>query len=140
MSVEIVFEPELAVEDAKAVLAPLRAYNRAKTGFHGPSYEFGFLLRDENGATRGGLTGHLGYSWMFVELLFVPEEWRGQDLGRRLMARAEAFAREQGATGIWLDTFSFQARGFYEKLGFAVIGQIDDYPPGESRYFLKKLL
>ncbi|MDB5536981.1 MAG: Acetyltransferase family protein, partial [Devosia sp.] len=42
--------------------------------------------------------------------------------------------------GIWLDTFSFQARPFYEKLGYSVFGTIPDYPPGGARYFLSKTL
>ena len=77
---------------------------------------------------------------MFIELLFVPERLRGQGVGRQLMAEAERIAREHGLVGIRLDTFEFQARGFYEKLGFTVFGEIADHPPGSSRYFLSKLL
>jgi len=47
-------------------------------------------------------------------------------------------AMRRGCSGAWLDAFSFQARGFYEKLGYAVFGSIEDYPPGHSRFFLKK--
>jgi GNAT superfamily N-acetyltransferase len=54
--------------------------------------------------------------------------------------RAEAAARARGCIGIWLNTFSFQARGFYEKLGFTPIGQIDDYPVGHQRFSLQKRL
>ena len=56
------------------------------------------------------------------------------------MRTAEEVARERGCAGIWLDTFSFQARGFYEKLGYTVFGRIDDYPPGQSRFWLRKHL
>jgi len=56
------------------------------------------------------------------------------------MDRAEAIARAHGCVGIWLDTFSFQARGFYEKLGFAVFGTMEDFPPGHQRFFLQKRL
>jgi GNAT superfamily N-acetyltransferase len=54
------------------------------------------------------------------------------------MNRAEIFARERGCIGMWLDTFEFQARGFYEKLGFEVFGTIEDHPVGMNRYFMKK--
>jgi ribosomal protein S18 acetylase RimI-like enzyme len=40
---------------------------------------------------------------------------------------------------VWLDTFSFQARGFYEKLGYTVFGEIENHPPGHSRFFLRKI-
>jgi hypothetical protein len=46
----------------------------------------------------------------------------------------------RGCVGVWLDTFSFQARGFYEKLGYRVFGEVADYPPGHTRHFLKKSL
>jgi hypothetical protein len=41
---------------------------------------------------------------------------------------------------VWLDTFSFQAREFHERLGYTVFGTITDCPPGHSRFFLKKAL
>ncbi|MGC6728099.1 hypothetical protein ACP0GO_26835, partial [Escherichia coli] len=41
---------------------------------------------------------------------------------------------------MWLDTYSFQARGFYEKLGYTVFGTIDDFPPGHQRFFGRKRL
>ena len=54
--------------------------------------------------------------------------------------RAEAEAIRRGCLGAWLDTFSFQARGFYERLGYAVFGALADYPPGHDRFFMQKPL
>jgi len=65
---------------------------------------------------------------------------RGAGLGRRLIKQAEEEAVRRGCRGVWLDTFSWQARGFYEKLGYSVFGTIDDYPPGHQRFFLKKVI
>ena len=56
------------------------------------------------------------------------------------MQAAEEVARERGCIGMWLDTFSFQARGFYVKPGFTVFGTIDDYPIGHRRFYLSKRL
>ena len=39
-----------------------------------------------------------------------------------------------------LKTFSFQARGFYEKNGYRVTGVIEEYPPGESFFWMVKEL
>jgi len=52
------------------------------------------------------------------------------------MAEREAVAR--GCRGAWLDTFDFQARGFYERLGYACFGEIPEYPIGHTRFFMKK--
>ncbi|MFK4810829.1 GNAT family N-acetyltransferase [Devosia sp. ZW T5_3] len=139
---DIVYEAELSPESRAAVVEGLIAFNDRQTaGFTGASGNFGLLLKHpQTGATDGGLTARFGLGWMFIELLFVPERLRGQGVGRQLMAEAERIAREHGLVGIRLDTFEFQARGFYEKLGFTVFGEIADHPPGSSRYFLSKLL
>jgi GNAT superfamily N-acetyltransferase len=64
---------------------------------------------------------------------------RGKGIGRELMRRAEALARERGCHSAWLDTFSFQSRRFYEKLGYEEFGRLD-YPPDHQRHFMRKRL
>jgi hypothetical protein len=54
------------------------------------------------------------------------------------MNEAEAEAIRRGCRGAWLDTFSFQARGFYERPGYSIFGTIENFPPGHRRFFLKK--
>jgi GNAT superfamily N-acetyltransferase len=70
----------------------------------------------------------------------LPDALRHQRIGSELMARAEAEARARGCIGVYIDTFSFQARPFYEKHGYTVFAEITDYPPGHSRFFLSKRL
>jgi GNAT superfamily N-acetyltransferase len=138
----IVYEPELTPLSRAAVVDGLVAFNRSKTpDFTGEFASIGLLLKHpETGHVEGGLTARIGFGWMFVELLFVPERLRRQGTGRALMEQAEAVAREKGCIGIYLDTFSFQAPGFYQRLGYAVFGEITDYPPGQCRFFLSKRL
>ncbi|KHL25179.1 GCN5 family acetyltransferase [Croceibacterium mercuriale] len=125
--------------DREAVLAPLRAYNVSHAG--DPRIRpVAILLTDEAGNRVGGLWGRCGYDWLFVELLAVPEEHRGGGYGRALMHQAETIARSNGCVGIWLDTYEFQARGFYEKLGFEIFGTLDDHPVGQKHFFLRKRL
>jgi len=73
-------------------------------------------------------------------LLAVPEQGRGQGIGSKLMNMVEEFAREKDCVGIWLDTFDFQAPGFYKKLGYTECGEIVDYPLGHKRHFFQKRL
>ena len=70
----------------------------------------------------------------------MPEASRGAGVGRELMRQAEREAIRRGCHNAWLNTFSFQARGFYERLGYNVLGMLGDYPPGHSRFFMKKIL
>jgi len=94
----------------------------------------------ETGETLGGLWGWTSFDHLHVDLLFLPERLRGSGLGTQLIRQAEEEAVRRGCVGAWLDTFSFQARGFYERMGYSVFGTIEDYPPGHSRFFLKKRL
>jgi GNAT superfamily N-acetyltransferase len=122
-----------------AVLDPLVAFNKAMSGRddHRPLI---LSVHDSVGEPIGGLWGHTAYDWLFVALLFVPEPLRGRGVGKELLRRAEHEARSRGCHGAWLDTFEFQARGFYERCGYACFGELADYPRGSARYFLKKAL
>lgn len=137
MTLRITIPDAPSEADREAVIAPLRAYNVAQAGDPGIK-TVAILLTDEAGRSVGGLWGRIAYSWLFVELLAVPEEWRGQHYGTALMQEAERIARTERCIGIWLDTFDFQARGFYEKLGFEIFGTLDDIPLGHCRYFMRK--
>ena len=88
----------------------------------------------------GGLIAQLYWDWMYVEILAVPERLRGQGLGRELLERAENIARAEGCRGAWVDTYSFQSPGFYERLGYRPFGRLPFYPGTEERIFLAKPL
>lgn len=135
VQLERIATPDDAVRDA--ILAPLIAHNDAMVG---PSlrHTVAIVLRDPAGEIAGGLWGQTGFRWLFVQYLAVAPAQKGKGHGRALMLAAEDEARRFDCVGLWLDTFSFQARGFYEKLGYDVVGRIDDFPPGESRFFLRK--
>ena len=134
----------LTVEDAPAdvdvdVLPhALETYNEGRWPQHPPWLPLAIFLRDE-ARIVAGLAGETYCGWLFVKYLWVSDGLRGRGVGRELMARAEVRARERGCHSAWLDTFSFQARGFYEKLGYEEFGRLD-YPPGHHRHFLRKRL
>lgn len=127
-----------AAEEA-AARAALRDANAA-AGFPHDSRPLMVLLRDEAGAVTGGLVGRTGWSWLYVENLAVPPPLRGDGWGTRLLAAAEVEARARGCIGARLDTYSFQARGFYERQGYRVVGEIPDCPPGQTRFTMIKRL
>jgi GNAT superfamily N-acetyltransferase len=122
----------------KAILQPLVAFNTSKAAPSGYR-PIAFAIDDDRGNTIGGLSGYTEYGWLFVELLVVPESLRGQGVGTELMRRAEAEAVARGCHGAWLDTFEFQARGFYERLGYTCFGELKNYPTG-PRFFMSKRL
>ncbi len=88
----------------------------------------------------GALTGQSVWGWLYVHLLWVDAARQGEGLGSRLMQAAEIEAEKRGCNGIWVSTYSFQAPVFYEKMGYAPFGRIDDFPPGHVRHFYQKRL
>ena len=98
----------------------------------------GLALRAPDGAIVGGLYGATMWGWLMVDGLWVAEALRGQGFGRRLLLAAEAAAVERGCRGSWLGTFDFQARRFYEELGYIVFATLPDFPAGHTHYHLRK--
>jgi GNAT superfamily N-acetyltransferase len=96
------------------------------------------VLQGPDGKPLGGMWGRTSYRWLYIELLAVPESLRGRGLGTALLHRAEAEARRRGCIGAWLDTFTASSRRLYERCGFKVVGEIADYPPGNTRVFMTK--
>ena len=137
MTLSIIAPDDPSAADREAVLAPLRAYNIDRAG-DPRARPVALLLADAGGNHVGGLWGRCAYDWMFIELLAVPPGHRGAGHGRALIERAEGIARAERCIGIWLDTYEFQARGFYERMGFDLFGTLDDHPIGHKRFFLRK--
>lgn len=98
------------------------------------------FARGPHGRLAGGVQGQINWNWLHVALLWVAEERRHQGLGSRLLQAIEQAARERGCRWAHLDTFSYQARPFYERHGYEVFATLDDYPPGQQRFYLKKRL
>jgi GNAT superfamily N-acetyltransferase len=129
-----------ANEDVRRqIVAPLVQYNEGKAG---PSQYRSLVvtLRDASSRIVGGMWGATGYGWLFTQLLVVPDAARGQGVGTRLMKLAEQEAMARGCHSAWLDTHEFQARGFYERLGYVSFGELRDYPHGFARIFMQKQL
>ncbi|PBC63079.1 N-acetyltransferase [Streptomyces sp. Tue6028] len=96
---------------------------------------------DADGALAGGLVGHTWTTWLHVTYLWVDDRHRGAGLGSRLLAEAERLAGdERGCRAARLETWDFQAPGFYRRHGYDVVCVIPDYPPGVTEYTLTKQL
>src|SRR5476649_984287 len=110
----------------------------------------GIFVEDENGNKQAGIVAETVGKWMYIQMLWVDESLRGKDVGTQLIQEAEEEAKARGCRYALVDTFSFQARPFYERMGYGVQMTLEDYitdsrAPAESeathtRYFLSKRL
>lgn len=134
----VIRQAERPADDYMPIWAPLLAFNQKTVGdAEGEPFALTITAPGDD-AVLGGLWGLSLWGSFYIGLLVAPENARGQGLGRELMSRAEAEAISRGCRHMWLDTYAFQARPFYERLGFAVFGQIDGPPPMFPRVFMRK--
>lgn len=99
-----------------------------------------FVLQGPDDEILGGVMAETYWEWLYIDLLWVKDELRGLGYGRRLMETIEKKAQKIGAKNAYLDTFTFQSPGFYAKLGYQIFGELQDFPPGHQRFFMKKAL
>lgn len=131
--------PELTAAIQEAIVAPLDVFSRER-GFAWQPAALTLVLRGDDGSVVGGLIGETQWGWLRINILAVAESLRGGGWGRQLVEEAERVAVAAGCHSAWVDTFSFQAPGFYQKLGYQVFGELPDYPTGQTRFFLSKRL
>jgi ribosomal protein S18 acetylase RimI-like enzyme len=127
----------LTAADQAAIELPLDEFTRDR-GFLWQPQPFALALRDDSGRIVGGLTGSFHWGWLRIDILSVATEFRGAGWGRQLVEEAERLAVAAGCRHAWVDTFSFQSPGFYQRLGYQLFGELPDYPLGQTRYFLAK--
>ena len=129
--------------DLKIIGDGLNAYNAGQVPFtqDKPFVDMSRKVVDEDGKIIAGCSAVM-YGWrvLYIEILWVDEPWRRRGIGLSLLRAVEEEARGQGAYLAHLDTFDFQARGFYEKQGYRLFGTLKDVPKGHERYYLQKQL
>jgi ribosomal protein S18 acetylase RimI-like enzyme len=120
-----------------AIGGGIRNYNTQQAG-DDKFQRLCFVLHAPDQVIVGGVIGATYWGWFYIDLLWVKDDLRGRGYGHRLLTLAEDEARQRGAKNVYLDTFSFQAPGFYQQHGYQVFGELQDFPPGHQRYFFTK--
>src|SRR5262245_60345442 len=122
----------------RAIIKGLMAFNTRAVGKW--DFERISITLRHRGAIVGGLAADTYLAWMFIALFWVDEKFRGKGFGSKIMRTAEKEARKRGVKHAYVDTFSFQAPGFYKKLGYREYGRLRGFPKGHSRIWLSKAL
>ena len=125
--------------EIKHIREALNQFNNEIVGEDGHT-PLNIVEYDENGNTIGGILGGTYWGWMYVDILWVHEDYRKQGIGSRLLSMAEQEAIRRGCHHVHLDTMSWQAPEFYQRHGYEVIGILPDIPNGNQKYLLQKTL
>jgi GNAT superfamily N-acetyltransferase len=116
----------------------LYAYNEMAGGK--PNYRRLTITVRHRGRVIGGLAAEMYWGWMYVSLLWMVERHRAAGWGKSLLRAAEAEARKHGVRRVFLESFTFQAPGFYKKLGYREFARLKQFPRGHDRVSLTKAL
>jgi GNAT superfamily N-acetyltransferase len=98
------------------------------------------FVRNKADEVVGGVIASVFGGWVYISLLWIEESLRNLGYGTRLMDLIETEAIELGCQYAHVDTYSFEAKPFYERSGYELFATLEDYPKGYSKYFLKKRL
>jgi ribosomal protein S18 acetylase RimI-like enzyme len=124
---------------ARRLVEQLECFNSEAAGA-GDLREFILVETDGHEELVGGVYGWTWGGTCWIEALWVREDARGRGLGRRLMLAVQEEARRRGCHQMALDSHTYQAPAFYERLGFDVVGEIPDFPAGHSKFLFRKVL
>lgn len=130
---------DLSEEQIETVCQSLADFDRNHIGYRlNGSVNIGIEL---DGRLIAGLNGYMtAFKILYIDTVFVEEEYRRQGVGKELLKEAESRAKALGANMIRLDTFNWQGREFYLKLGYEEVGQYSSPEDGFSKHFFVKML
>jgi ribosomal protein S18 acetylase RimI-like enzyme/8-oxo-dGTP pyrophosphatase MutT (NUDIX family) len=77
---------------------------------------------------------------LHIKYLFVEKNYRGQGIARLLMNHALEFGIKRGYHFAFVETMSFQAPEFYQKMGFTTEFSRPGYAENTTFHYLKKSL
>ena len=133
-------EVEPVPKDVRFLEDRLYDYGVEQTGSDDGKW-LSIFVRDDAGVIVAGLHGWTWCGACQVQTLWVRQDLRRQGYGQRLLAAAEQEARARGCDRLFLDTLSFQAPLFYQKLGYEILHVLDDRPRRPHKlYHLQKAL
>jgi GNAT superfamily N-acetyltransferase len=132
-------ETKSTFEDVRFLEDRLYEYNVEQTGVDNGQW-LAIFIRDDQQTIRAGVEGWTWCGSCYLRHVWVHLDWRGQGVGTKLLQATEQEAITRGCQQIVLESFSFQAPGFYQKLGFEVFAVLEGHPRGHRNYYLRKRL
>lgn len=139
MNIEITTTPN--EEDAKTISQGIIDFNTSKVPDLEPiekEVRFFTFARDRNSNIIGGIRAVCFWNTLHIELLWLSEHHRGKGAGKKLIKAAESFAKENDCEKVFVETTSWQARPFYEKLGYKHMATLNNRPKGHASHYLTK--
>lgn len=134
-AINITHENDPSVVDE--LISGVRQYNVEQIGDE-KTQPMTVVARDSDDKLIGGVSGVTIYQNFLINTVWVDEAYRGSGLGSKLMMQAETEAKQRDCLVAQLDTLSFQAPVFYQKMGFDIVGTVPAFSKSPGRFFMMK--
>ncbi len=141
MNIEIT--TKASKNDAEVLSEGITDYNKSTVSeleSNDAEVRFFVFARNSNNKITGGIRAACYWNTLHIELLWLSQECRGQGFGKIILGFAEEFAKINNCEKVFVETTSWQAKPFYEKNGYNLIGTLKDRPKGYVSYYLTKNL
>src|SRR6188472_638714 len=125
-------------DDVDVLEAHIRAEASSAKGL-GEEVELAIFVRDA-GTIVAGISGWTWGDCCELQSLWVAPQLRGRGLATRLIAAAEAEAARRGCSQTVHFTYGFQAQPLYERIGYELVGRVQDFPSGTDALWYRKRL
>lgn len=124
-----------------AITTGLQAANAPYLG-NEKTKHFVVTVKDENGKIVGGIIAWMrtGMGLLFIDTLWVSDDYRKKGYGKSLMQAAEEEGKKQGCTHSQLETTSFQDESFYQKLGYFRVGVVEKFYGNHDAIYMRKII
>ena len=139
MNLEITTNP--TQKDAETISKGIIEFNNLKIPELEPiedEVKFFVFVKNETKNITGGLRATCFWNTLHIELLWLSEDCRGKGIGKKLIKMAEDFAKENNCEKVFVETTSWQAKPFYEKVGYNLVATLNDRPKGYASHYLTK--
>jgi GNAT superfamily N-acetyltransferase len=134
---EVIVVTEKIEKYNSILLEHIEQFNRDNDIYPMETKNIMFVALDEDKFV-GGVQGSVTEDSMYIRRLAVDEAYRGNEIGKKLMYKIEEKAKEQNVYSINLGTVEFQAKNFYEKLGYKVVFIKENDPRGYKSFSMVK--
>lgn len=109
-----------------------------ETGYDEKFDPVAFIARTKNGQFAGAVVGELFWGTFHIKYVYVVKEYRGQKIASELVEKALKYSKENKCSFAFVETMSFQALDFYQKLGFQLEYTRAGYAHGAFFHYLRK--
>ncbi len=137
MGIEKILQKPLTPKLKDMISSGFREHAIQTVGKDGFGHAITFVAM-ENGVCTGAIVIHPFWSALHIKHLWVRKGHRRKKIGKRLVTKAFEYGDRHRCAFAFVETMSFQAIGFYQKMGFILEFTRGGYFSGLKLHYLRR--